>query len=43
MIFAEWACLEKKYLIEQTSLSRFTLACRINVFQSSWRYFGWQN
>ena len=28
MIFAERACLEKKYLIEQTSLSRFTCRCR---------------
>ena len=34
MIFAERACPEKKYLIEQTSLSRFTVGCRTNALSS---------
>ena len=29
-IFTEYACLEKKHLAEQTSLSRFTVLCRTN-------------
>ena len=31
MIFAELACAEKKHLIEQTSLSRYTVARRIDT------------
>ena len=34
MIFAEWACPEKKYLIEQTSLSRFTVGRRTDDLSS---------
>ena len=29
-IFTEYACPEKKHLLEQTSLSRFIVSCRIN-------------
>ena len=35
MIFAEWACPEKKYLIEQTSLSRFTVGRRTDALSSN--------
>ena len=34
MIFAERACPEKKYLIEQTSLSRFTVGLRTDTLSS---------
>ena len=34
MVFAERACPEKKYLIEQTSLSRFTVGCRTDALSS---------
>ena len=34
MVFAEQACPEKKYLIEQTSLSTFTVGCRTDALSS---------
>jgi len=35
MIIAEWACPENiKYLIEQTSSSRYTVACRVDALSS---------